>query len=88
MKDFSYLKPGDKVTRMLAGTVPMMVVVGLIEDGLIYCGSNDGYVKPDKVEGWSFRIENGAEVDTDLGWDGIKTTGSFLKHSEEQQENN
>jgi len=29
--------------------------------------------------GWKFRRENGAEVDEDLGWDGIKTTGSILR---------
>lgn len=34
---FENTKVGDKFTRMLAGTVPMSMVVVAIKDGLLYC---------------------------------------------------
>lgn len=69
---FAHVKEGDVVTRMLAGTIPMELVVGHVDAEMIYIG------KPGEG-GWKFRRENGAEVDEDLGWDGIKNTGSLLR---------
>lgn len=73
---FGHIKKGDVVTRILGGVVKMQLVVGDVDDNLIYCSSKDGIV--DLESGWKFRKENGAEVDEDLGWDGITYTGSFL----------
>ena len=69
------IKVGDEVKRMLGGHkgVPMQLIVTGMSNDLIYCGTADG-----KVNGWQFRIDNGAEVDEDLGWDGINTTGSII----------
>lgn len=60
------LQVGDVVTRWLAGTIPCQIKITLIDD-LIYCGP------------WTFRKDNGCEVDEDLGWDGVTHTGSFIK---------
>jgi hypothetical protein len=73
---FGHIEVGDRVTRLLAGTVPMKLIVGKVDDTLIYTATPDGVVNID--EGWKFRRDNGAEVDEELGWDGIKTTGSYL----------
>lgn len=73
---FGHIKKGDEVTRLLAGVVPMKLIVGKVDETFIYCGSSDGIV--DTNEGWKFRKDNGAEVDEDLGWDGVTHTGSFL----------
>jgi hypothetical protein len=59
------LQVGDKVTRMLAGTIPMQLKITQIDD-LIHCGP------------WTFHRDTGCEVDLELGWDGITTTGSFI----------
>lgn len=75
MAKFSYLKIGDEVTRILAGK-PMKLIVGFIAEGVIHTGSPDGSVPWE--QGWKFNIETGAEIDEDLGWDGLRTTGSFL----------
>lgn len=69
---FGHIKEGDVVTRMLAGTIPMELVVGHVDETMIYIG------KPGEG-GWKFRRDNGAEVDEDLGWDGINLTGSYIK---------
>ena len=71
------LKLGDTVTRMLAGTLSMPVVIQTIEEDIIICGSPDGFITG--REGWTFNKDTGAEVDKDLGWDGITKTGSYLK---------
>jgi hypothetical protein len=73
---FGHITVGDRVTRLLAGTVPMKLIVGKVDDTLIYTATPDGVINIE--EGWKFRRDNGAEVDEDLGWDGIKTTGSYL----------
>ena len=68
---FTYVRVGDTVRRMLAGTVPMDLKVTEVDETLIYCGARD--------MGWTFDRRTGAEVDTDLGWgpeEGI--TGSYL----------
>lgn len=80
MKNFEYLKVGDRVTRVMGGVIRMELTVCRIVDGLIR-----GY-KPGAInceEGWTFRVDNGMEVDKDLGWDGITVTGSYLEHPED-----
>jgi hypothetical protein len=63
---FEHVKPGDVVTRMLAGTIPMKLKVQSVTDTLIDCG-------------WTFDRKTGAEVDEDLGWGPPpKMTGSYL----------
>lgn len=59
------LQVGDEVTRMLTGTIPVGLKVTAIDD-LIHCGP------------WTFHKLTGCEVDLEIGWDGLKTTGSFL----------
>lgn len=58
------LKVGDIVTRVMAG-IPIGIKVSAIDD-LIHCGA------------WTFHKQTGCEVDLELGWDGVKVTGSFL----------
>ena len=61
-------KVGNKVTRMLAGTIPMILVVTEVTDDKIVCGW------------WEFDKVTGAEIDEDLDWGPPpKLTGSFLK---------
>jgi hypothetical protein len=71
MGKFDHIKEGDVVTRMLAGTIPMKLNVGFVDEKMIYIG------KPGEG-GWKFLRSNGAEVDEDLGWDGVNVTGSYL----------
>lgn len=66
-KTLADLKVGDAVTRMLGGVVPQDLEITSIEDGVIYCGP------------WMFHQFNGAEIDKELGWDGINVTGSTIK---------
>ena len=72
---FGHIKKGDTITRMLGGELPMELVVTEIDEEFIYCGPKD--------EGWKFRRGNGAEVDEELGWDGIIKTGSILVEDEQ-----
>ena len=72
------VKVGDVMTRILGGH-PMKVVVGVVKEDVIFCGSIEGFVPATEDAGWQFRRDTGAEVDADLGWDGIKITGSYLK---------
>jgi len=66
------LKVGDEVTRMLAGTIPVQLMVTAITETEIQAGA------------WWFHKVTGGEIDEDLGWDGGLTgpTGSFLKTPE------
>jgi hypothetical protein len=68
MRNFYDVKAGDVVKRMLAGSVPMELMVESVDDTLIHCKG-----------GWTFGRETGAEEDEDLQW-GKKygRTGSFL----------
>jgi predicted nucleotidyltransferase len=60
------IKIGDKVTRMLAGAIPMQLTVTNISEDFIYCGE------------WKFDRETGAEIDEVLGW--TKTnSGSYIR---------
>jgi hypothetical protein len=63
---FEDVKPGDKVIRMLAGTIPMELTVQNVSDTTIDCG-------------WTFDRKTGAEVDEELGWGPPpKMTGSYI----------
>lgn len=68
MADFTHVKAGDTVTRMLAGKIPMKLKVTEVTDDLIKTAG-----------GWDFDRKTGAEEDPALGW-GVKfgVTGSFL----------
>lgn len=80
------LEVGDKVTRMLAGTIPMELKIAAIDDKFIYCGPEpEEGVEPRLYPGWKFDKTFGYEVDEDLGWgvegvapDGGVITGSYL----------
>ena len=39
MSKFDNLKVGDKITRLMGGTLPMPMVVETIENGIITCGA-------------------------------------------------
>jgi hypothetical protein len=71
MSDFRHLKVGDIATRMLAGTIIMKLQVSEVTDEFLVCCGPDG---------WTFRRDNGGEVDDGLGWDGVIRTGSYLVH--------
>jgi len=63
--------PGDIVTRLLAGTIPMDLRVTAVDARFIYCGPVGS--------GWKFDRSSGAEVDEELGWGPqFGTTGSYL----------
>jgi hypothetical protein len=76
MANFNHIEVGDRVTRLLAGVVPMKLIVGKVDETFIYTATPDGVINIE--EGWKFRRDNGNEVDEDLNWDGITTTGSYL----------
>jgi hypothetical protein len=64
------IKVGDRVTRWLAGTIPVELVVSGVTDDRIVCGS------------WEFDKLTGAEIDEELGWGPppkYGVTGSFIK---------
>jgi hypothetical protein len=65
---FDEVKPGDKLTRCLAGKIFISVMVDKVENGII---NIDG--------GWTFDQATGMEIDEDLGF-GPKfgITGSYL----------
>ena len=62
------MKEGDKVTRMLAGCLPMELKITELTDDLVVCGP------------WQFDRATGAEIDEDLDWGPPpRHTGSVLK---------
>ena len=63
------LKVGDGVIRLLAGVIPMTLTVTKVTDEKVICGP------------WEFNRNNGAEIDLELGWDGVNSTGSYLTQS-------
>lgn len=70
MADFRHVKVGDLVVRLLAGELPMELVVTDVSDEVIVCGG---------PAGWRFDRATGIEVDEELGWGpqfGI--SGSYL----------
>lgn len=73
-KDFRHVKVGDRVTRMLAGAVPMELDVVAVDETLIHCGWSGG-----GIDGWTFDRLSGIEVDDELGWGPrYGRTGSYL----------
>lgn len=68
-KGFMSIKPGDKIERLLGGSVPMELVVTDVTETEIVCGP------------WRFCRLTGGEIDEDLEWDGIHT-GSVLRGPE------
>ena len=72
------IKVGDRATRMLGGSMPMEVIVTIVNEDHIFCGSEDGFIKGTEEDGWKFNRANGAEIDEDLGWDGVTMTGSVI----------
>lgn len=73
---FSYLKPGDRVIRLMGGKVPFEMYVVKIEDGLIHVNDVNSPIDDDQ-ELWKFDIGNGAEIDEHMNWTREKT-GSML----------
>lgn len=72
----SSLKVGDKVTRLLSSAnIPMAQTIWKIENNLIF--TENHMIKGEA--GWQFSLETGAEIDEELGWDGVKKTGSVLE---------
>lgn len=70
MADFRAVQVGDRVVRLLAGELPMELLVTEVTDDLIVCGG---------AAGWTFDRVTGIEIDEELGWGpqfGI--TGSYL----------
>ena len=61
------IKVDDKITRLLAGTIPMPLIVTEVTKHEIICGP------------WKFSRVTGAEIDEDLGWDGVTQTGSYIQ---------
>jgi hypothetical protein len=67
------LQAGSRVTRMLCGSIPQVLLVTEMTEDVIYCGS------------WKFCAKTGDEIDEGLGWGPPPLgTGSFLKELQEQ----
>lgn len=67
-RSFYDLAPGDTVTRMLAGVVPMTMTVTRVDEKLIYASG-----------GWMFERATGFEYDPPLRYGSeYGATGSFL----------
>lgn len=61
------MKVGDQVTRILADTISMQLIVTAIDEEFIHVGG-----------GWKFDKVTGAEIDEELGWN-KERTGSYIK---------
>lgn len=57
---------GDVVLRLLAGVIPMSLIVTKVDDKLIYCGTDDAPGTMEPVHGWTFDRDTGVEVDEDI----------------------
>jgi hypothetical protein len=69
---FQHVKVGEVVVRLLAGTIPMKLMVTEVTDKLIITGG-----------GWEFDRVTGAEVDDLLHWGPPPLmTGSYLELEE------
>ena len=49
---FRSIKEGDIITRMLGGTIPMKMIVGLIKEDIIICGTNDRIIRQETQKAW------------------------------------
>ena len=77
-EELQSLKVGDFVERALGGTVLMKMKVVDITDRIV-CINIPKKGEPDfGPADWEFHKETGAEIDEDLGWDGVNITGSYL----------
>ncbi len=73
--DLAKVKVGDKILRMLAGTIPQELTVTDVTDSLLICGGT----YEEKI-GWWFDKKTGVEVDEELGWGPHPLwSGSFIK---------
>jgi hypothetical protein len=73
---FRYVKPGDKVRRVLGGAA-MTLAVSAVDENSIHCG-------PPGV-GWKFDRATGIEVDEEIGWGPqFGVAGSYLIHPYEE----
>lgn len=73
LQDFSHVKVGDVVERLLAGIIPMNLEVTKVDDTLIYCATPAGN------DAWTFDRKTGIEVDEELGFGPDKgISGSYL----------
>jgi len=64
------VKVGDKLTRILGGSIPLEGTVTSIDE------AKDEF----RFNGhWTFRLSTGLEIDEHLGWDGKTVTGSYIK---------
>lgn len=70
--DGKSVRIGMKVRRMLAGKVPMELMVTDLNDTLVTCGW------------WTFDRTTGVEIDEELGW-GLTITGSVLTEMEDAE---
>lgn len=85
MSTFHHLKRGDRVTRLLSGTIPMEMQVIKVAGNVITCAAveSDGSLF---MGDWTFNADNGGEIDKDLGWDPPRTpTGSVLLAKAQQE---
>lgn len=74
-KSFVEAKVGDKVTRMVAGTLAVPMTVVEIKGDLLVCSADDS---PQGIF-WEFDINTGMEVDESLEWGPkFRATGSIL----------
>lgn len=73
---FDEVKPGDMVLRLLGEAVQLKLHVKAVTDAHIYCTPPG--VSWDLDQCWKFMRTTGAEVDEELGWDGVNLTGSRL----------
>ena len=77
---FRHLKAGDKVTRMLAGTVPMTMIVKEVLPERLVCDVDED--PSPIIDGgyWEFCRNNLVEIDEEWCWGpACGVTGSFLK---------
>lgn len=64
---FLKIKTGDVVQRTtIDGRILKKLTITEIDNFCIYCGK------------FKFRIDNGAEINDDLGWNGVTHTGSYI----------
>lgn len=86
-RDFSDVKVGDVVVRLLAGVVPMKLRVTEVTDDRILCGISPSDNEPLAGEPWAFDRKTGIEEDERFGW-GVKygATGSYLVAVEPMEE--
>lgn len=70
------VKVGDRVYRVMGGVAApikppsMSLKVSAVTETEIVCGP------------WRFNRETGGEIDEELGWDGVRITGSIIKPNE------